>query len=157
MAQVIEFPVTINYVGKMVSVSPETPLTRFQCKGFVVFRNSPQTVPPDADMASIHAAIIDGRLLELAPGTAIKSRHASLNPASELGDTDKKAYTFITKEGLVVLTPESPEQAAAIDKELQENGHLKLENYPQLQKQRNVVPHLTGITITDLEPENPDA
>jgi len=153
MAKIIEFPVTPDYTGKMVAVSPETPLTRFQCRGFVVFRKTPQVVPPEADMASIHNAILDGRLLELAPGTGITSKNAQASPAGELGDTDLKIYTLQTNEGVVVLTPESPEQAAQIEKELQETGHLMLANYPNLQSKKQVQPHLSAITITDLEPE----
>lgn len=153
-SNIIQFPTAVDYSGKTVAISPETPLSRFQCRGFVVFRKTPAIVPPDADQASIHVAILDGRLLELAPGTAIRTKNASLNSALELGDTDKKLYTLQTKEGFIVLTPESPEQAAQIEKELQETGQLKLSNYPNLQSKKHVVPHLSAITITDLEPEN---
>ena len=155
-SNIIQFPNKVDYTGKMVSVSPETPLTRFQCRGFVVFKNKPQVVGPDADMDAIQVAILDGRLLELTSGVATKTKNASLNPVGELGDTDKKIFTLQTNEGLIVLTPESAEQSAAIEKELQETGQLKLSNYPDLLKSKSVVPHLSMITITDLEPEKPN-
>lgn len=154
MARVIEFPTVPEYTGTMIALSPEAPLSRFQCKGFVVFRNKPTVVPPEADHLAIRNALMDGRLLEMAPGTVIKSSNASLNPVGELGDTDKKIYTLMTKEGLIVITPSSAEQAAAIEKELQENGKLDLSHFPDLQKTKAAVPHLSGITITDLEPTN---
>lgn len=152
-SNVIEFPNHPNYAGKMLAVSPEAPSSRFQCRGFVVFKNKPQICPPEADMNSIQAGILDGRLLELTPGSTIKSTNVALNPVNELGDTDKKIFTLQTKEGFIVLTPESTEQSEAIEKELRETGQIKLSNYPDLQKSKAVVPHLTGITITDLEPE----
>lgn len=148
---VIEFPSKPNYLGKMVGVSPENPVSRFQCRGFVVFRNSPQVVGPDADMSALQTALLDGRLVELSPGSVIKSSNASLNPASEIGDTDKKLYTLLTREGYIVLTPETTEQAEAIEKELQETGQLDLSHFPDLQKSKAVVPHLTAITITELD------
>lgn len=154
MSNVIQFPVIPDYVGKMLAISPEASISRFQCRGFVVFKNKPQVCPPDADMNTIQAAILDGRLLELAPGSVIKSNNAALNPAGELGDTDKKIFTLQTKEGLIVITPESPEQAAAIEKELQDTGQIELAHFPGLQKSKAVVPHLSAITITDLEPEH---
>lgn len=150
MAQIIQFPVKTDYTGKMLSVSPETPLSRFQCRGFVVFKNKPQVCPPEADMDAIQVAILDGRLLELAPGVGIKTKNASLNPAGEIGDTDKKIFTLQTKEGFIVLIPESVEQSVAIEKELQETGQLDLSHFPNLQKSKAIVPHLTGITITEL-------
>src|SRR5208282_6539062 len=151
MSNVIEFPITPDYAGKTVALSPESVANRFQCRGFVVFRNKPQVVPPGADMASIQTGILDGRLLEMAPGSVLASKNASLNPASELGDTDKVVFTLQTKEGLIVITPTNSEQAEAIEKELQETGQLDLSHYPDIQKSK--VPHLTGITITALEPE----
>ncbi len=152
-SNIIKFPEKVDYTGKMISVSPETPLTRFQCRGFVVFRNKPQVVGPDADMNAIQAAILDGRLLEFTSGVATKTKNASLNAVGELGDTDKCIFTLQTNEGLIVLTPDSVEQAAEIEKELQETGQLVLSHYPNLMKEKAVVPHLSGITITDLEPE----
>src|SRR5271168_4272206 len=95
---VIEFPVKPDYVGKTVAVSPENPQNRFQCRGFVVFRKSPQIIGPDADMQALQQALLDGRLIELSAGV-IKSSNASLNSALELGDTDKKLFTLLTKEG----------------------------------------------------------
>jgi len=153
MSNLIEFPVIPNYTGKTITVSPEAGINRFQCRGFVVFRNKPTLVPPDADMAAIQTAILDGRLLEIAPGSVIKGSKAILNPAGELGDTDKKLFTLLTKEGLVVLTPSSAQEAEQIEKELRETGMLDLTKYPDLQKSKAVVPHLTGITISDLEPD----
>lgn len=155
MAQVILFPSNPDYVGTIVTLSPESTLMRFQCKGFVIFRNKPQVVPPEADMLAIQAALLDGRLLEMAPGSVIKSKNASLNPALELGDTDKKVFTLMTKEGPILLMPETLEQTLAIEKELQETGQINLSHFPDLQKSVAVVPHLTGITIRDLEPEKP--
>lgn len=148
---VIEFPTKADYTGKSVTISPENPLNRFQCRGFVCFRNSPQVVPPNADMGAIQTALLDGRLLEMSPGSALASKNASLNPASELGETDKKVFTLITKEGPIVLAPETAEQAEAIEKELQETGMINLANYPELQKKKAVIPHLSGITVTELE------
>lgn len=156
MAQIIQFPVTPDYVGKIVAISPESTLSRFQCRGFVVFRNKPTVVSPDADMVAIQTALLDGRLLEMAPGSIIKSKNASLNPALELGPTDKTVFTLQTKEGFIVLTPNSPEQSAAIEKELQETGQVNLSHFPDLIKSKAVVPHFSGITVTDLEPENSD-
>jgi len=156
MSNIIQFPTKTDYTGKIVSVSPETPLSRFQCRGFVVFKSKPQVVGPDADMDAIQVAILDGRLLELAPGVATKTKNASLNPAGELGDTDKKIFTLQTNEGLIVLTTESVEQSMAIEKELQETGQLDLSHFPYLQKSKAAVPHLSAITITDLEPEKPN-
>jgi hypothetical protein len=156
MSNVIEFPVTPEYAGKLVALSPECAANRFQCRGFVVFRNKPQVVPPGADMASIQTGILDGRLLEMAPGSVLASKNASLNPASELGETDKIIFTLMTKEGLIVITPDTPEQSAAIEKELQETGQLDLSHFPNIQKSKAVVPHLTGITMTELEPEKTD-
>lgn len=152
-SNVIQFPVMPDYAGKMVAVSPETVLSRFQCRGFVVFKGKPTVVPPDADMMSIQTAILDGRLLEMAPGAVIKSKNASLNPAGEIGDTDKKIFTLMTNQGPIVITPETAEQAEAIETELRETGQLDLSHFPDIQKSKAVVPHLTGITITDLEPE----
>jgi len=148
---VIQFPVKPEYTGKTVAVSPENPVSRFQCRGFVVFRNTPSIVPPDADMSAIQTGLLDGRLIEMSPGSVIKSKHASLNPALELGDTDKKLFTLLTKEGMIVLTPETVEQSEAIEKELQETGQLDLSHFPDIQKQKSVIPHLTGITIRELE------
>jgi hypothetical protein len=157
---VIEFPSIPNYTGKSVTVSPENPLNRFQCRGFVCFRNAPQVVPPNADMGAIQTALLDGRLLEMSPGSVLSSKNASLNPASELGETDKKIFTLLTKEGRIVLTPDTAEQAEAIEKELRETGQIQLSNYPNLQKKKAVVTHLTGITVTELEEpknEQPDS
>lgn len=151
---VIEFPSTPDYTGKSVTVSPENPLNRFQCRGFVCFRNAPQVVPPNADMGTIQTALLDGRLLEMSPGSALQSKNASLNPASELGETDKKIFTLLTKEGPIVLAPETAEQSFAIEEELRTTGMIKLSNYPDLQKKKAVVPHLTGISITELEEPN---
>lgn len=148
---IIEFPSKPNLVGKTVAVSPENPMSRYQCRGFVVFRNSPQVVGPDADMSALQTALLDGRLVELSPGSVIKSKNASLNPASEIGDTDKKIFTLITNQGPIVLTPDTPEQSSAIEKELRETGQLDLSHFPDLQKSKAVVPHLTGITITELD------
>jgi hypothetical protein len=156
MSNLIEFPSTPDYTGKIVAVSPENKISRFQCRGFVVFRNKPQVVPPGADMASIQMGILDGRLLEMAPGSILASKNASLNPASQLGDTDKMVFTLKTKEGLIVLTPDTPEQAEAIETELRETGQLDLSHFPDIQKSKAVVPHLTGITIQPLEPEKPN-
>lgn len=153
---VIQFPVKADFIGKTVVVSPENPLSRFQCRGFVVFRNNPQVVGPDADMSAIQTALLDGRLIEMSSNSVIKSSNASLNPAGELGDTDKKLFTLRTKEGYIVLTAKTPEQAAAIEQELRETGQLDLSHFPDLQQQKNVVPHLTGITITELD-DQPDA
>lgn len=155
MAQIIQFPSTPDYVGTIVTLSPESTLMRFQCRGFVVFRNKPQVVPPEADMCAIQAALLDGRLLEMTPGSVIKSKNASLNPALELGDTDKKVFTLMTQEGPIVLMPETLEQSLAIEKELQETGQINLSHFPDLQKSKAVVPHLTGITISELESEKP--
>ena len=149
MAQVIEMPIKPDYTGKTVTLSPEAVANRFQCRGFVVFRNKPALVP-------IESALLSGKLLELAPGSVLKTKNAALNPAAELGDTDKRIFTLQTKEGLIVITPETAEQAAAIEKELQETGQLDLSHYPDLQKQKTAVPHLTGIVISDLEPEEPN-
>jgi hypothetical protein len=153
---VIQFPSMPDYIGKTVAVSPENPTSRFQCRGFVVFRNNPQVVPPDADMSALQTALLDGRLVEMSPGSAIKSKNASLNPASEIGDTDKKIFTLMTNQGPIVLTPDTSEQAEAIEKELQETGQLDLSHFPEIQKQKSVVPHFTGITITELD-DQPDA
>jgi hypothetical protein len=153
VTQIIEFPSTPDYVGKIVALSPESTLMRFQCRGFVVFRNKPQVVPPEADMLAIQAAVLDGRLLEMASGSIIKSKNASLNPALELGDTDKKIFTLMTKEGPIVLMPETPAQSLAIEKELQETGQINLSHFPDIQKNVAVVPHLTGITISELDSE----
>jgi hypothetical protein len=156
MSNVIQFPTKTDYTGKIISVSPETPLSRFQCRGFVVFKSNPQVVGPNADMDAIQVALLDGRLLELAPGVATKTKNVSLNPAGELGDTDKKIFTLQTKEGRIVITTESAEQSMAIEKELKETGQLDLSHFPDLHKSKAVVPHLSAITITDLEPEKPN-
>jgi len=153
---IIEFPVKVDLTGKTVAVSPENPHARYQCRGFVVFRNSPQVVGPEADFNALQTALLDGRLIELSPGSVIKSSNASLNPAGELGETDKKLFTLLTKEGYVVLTPDTPEQSAAIEKELQDTGQLDLSHFPTLQKAKAVVPHLSAITITDLD-DQPNA
>lgn len=152
---IIQFPSTPDYTGKSVAVNPENPLNRFQCKGFVCFRNAPSLVPPNADMGAIQTALLDGRLLEMSPGSVLQSKNASLNPASELGETDKKIFTLLTKEGPIVLAPETVEQSIAIETELRETGMINLSHYPDLQKQKTVVPHLSGITVTELEePKN---
>ena len=151
MPNIIQFPVTLDLTGKMVAVSPEASLSKFQCRGFVVFKNKPQVVPPDADHNSINTALLNGLLLELTAGSAIRSNNASLNPVTELADTDKKIFTLQTKEGYIVLTPESVEQSVAIEKELRETGQLNLSHFPDLQKSKAVIPHLSAITITDLE------
>ena len=151
MSNIIHFPTTPDLTGKMVAVSPEASISRFQCRGFVVFKNKPQVVPPEADHASINNALLDGRLLELTASSIIKSKNASLNPVKELADTDKKIFTLQTKEGYIVITPESEEQSMAIEKELSETGQLNLSHFPDLQKSKAVVPHLSAITITDIE------
>jgi len=150
---VIEFPSKPDFTGKMVSVSPENPAARFQCRGFVVFRSKPQVVGPGADMSAIQTALLDGRLLELSPGSVIKSSNASLNPAA-IQETDKKIFTLMTSEGMIVLAPETAEQAEAIETELRETGKLDLSHFPDLQKSKASVPHLTGITITELEDQS---
>jgi len=152
---VIEFPSKPDFTGKTVAISPENSLSRFQCRGFVVFRNKPTVVGPDADMSAIQTALLDGRLLEMSPGSIIKSSNASLNSAS-ITETDKKIFTLMTNQGMVVLTPETAEQAEAIETELRETGQLNLSHFPDLQKQKSVVPHLTGITITELD-DQPNA
>ncbi len=153
MSNLIEFPSKPDYTGKYIAVSPESPASKFQCRGFVVFRNKPMVVGPDADMMAIQAGLLDGRLLELTPSAVIKSANATLNPTSE-EDTDLKVFILQTKEGIILLTPENPEQAEQIEKELQETGQLNLDHYPNVKKSKVVQPHLTGISITELEPED---
>lgn len=152
MSNLIQFPNKIDYSGKSIAISPETPLSKFQCRGFVVYRKNPTVVPPEADHERIHYAITAGQLIELKPGEGIKTSNASLNSPLDLGETDKKIFTLQTKEGIAVITPESAEQSAQIEKELQETGHLILANYPTLQIQKSMT-GLSAITITDLEPE----
>lgn len=149
MAHIIPFRSSPDYTGKLLSINPESPLAKFQCRGIAIFRSAPALIPPSADMQTIHTAVQKGELIECTT-TGIKSKNADLDAAGELGDTDKKIFTLRTKEGIIIVTPETAEQAQKMEEELQKTGQIKLSNYPNIQTQKHTVPHLTGITVTDL-------
>jgi hypothetical protein len=160
VAQVIEFPSIPNYSGRVLSLNPESSIRKYQCGGFWLGPNNPVAiVPPNTQMEQLHLAVLDGRLIEVSRD-AIKTKHASMDPVTDLGATGLETFVVIRLidgvKSYSFVTPKDAEQEAAIRKEIEETGTVDLSKYPEFEAKKEVVPHLSPIIITDLVSEKPN-
>lgn len=156
MAQIIEFPKTPNYAGRILALNPEK-AQKFQCGGFWLGPRMPAAaVPGNAQMEQLYQAVLDGRLIEVGP-EAIKTQNAALNPVRDL-DTDKPEAFFVYRviDGVkcyCLITPKDKEQEEIMRQQLKDTGKIDFASFPEINQKIEAPTHLSAITITDMEPE----
>jgi hypothetical protein len=155
MSNIIQFPSTPNYAGKILALNPER-AQKFQCGGFWLGPRMPASlVPPNAQMDMLHQAVLDGRLIEVGL-EAIKTMNAALDPVKEL-ETDRPESFFIFRiiDGVkcyCLITPKDKEQEATLRQQIADTGKIDFSVFPELEQKIQMPTHLSAITITDLEP-----
>lgn len=161
MAQVIEFPSSSvpDYTGRVLALNPER-AQKYQCGGFWLGPRQPVAiVPAQAQHAQLHQAVLDGRLVEVTRD-AIKTRNAQLNPVKDLGETGFETFLIVRiidgARVISFLTPANKEQEEEIRACIAAGQPIDFTKFPELEQKKEVAPHLTGIIITDLEPEKPN-
>jgi hypothetical protein len=156
VAQLIEFPTTVDYTGKVLALNPEK-TQKYQCGGFWLGPNQQVAiVPANAQHSQIHLAVLDGRLIEVSKDE-IRTKNARLNPVQDLGETGFKTFLIVRMiDGAKVvsfLTPKDKAQEEEIESTIAAGQPIDFSKYPELERKKEIAPYLSGIIITDLEPE----